>query len=382
LTADRNRIRVGLLFGGRSPEHEISITTAASIAAAADPDRLEIVPIYISREGSWMQLRGSEELARLSGHMAGDHEIDRLPRDEVLLRASGSPELVPIAGAGASAAPIDVLFPALHGQGGEDGSVQGLASLAGLPCVGAGILGSSLGMDKIAMKRIAEAHGVLIPPFVAFTRAQWDRTPEPILEEISSKLTLPAFVKPSGAGSSVGITKLESSERLDTAIREAARYDYRLLVEQGIDARELEVAVLGNEEPEVSVVGEIIPVGEFYDYRGKYIDEGSKPVIPADVPANVAEEVRTVAAKMFRALDIAGMARADFLLSRKDGRVYFNEVNTIPGFTPISMYPMLWEASGLSYRDLITRLVELAIERHDATRVETRPPYFGNGEEN
>lgn len=374
MSGGRKRVRVGLLFGGRSPEHEVSITTAASIAAAADPDRLEIIPIYISREGTWLRLRGSEEFARLAGQFVGDQVITRLPRDEVVLRGSDTPGLVPIAGAGDMAAPIDVLFPALHGHGGEDGSVQGLASLVDLPCVGAGILGSSLGMDKIATKRIAEAHAVRIPPFVAFTRARWNAKPDPIREEVTSKLTMPIFVKPSGAGSSVGITKLDSLDRLDPAIADAARYDYRLLVEQGIDARELEVAVLGNDEPETSVVGEIVPIGEFYDYRGKYVDEGSKLIIPAEIPQQISEEIRTLAVKMFLALDLSGMARADFLLSRAGGELYFNEVNTIPGFTPISMYPRLWEASGVGYRDLISRLVELAIERHAATRVEVQPP--------
>jgi D-alanine-D-alanine ligase len=370
------KIRVGLLFGGRSPEHEVSITTAASIAKSADPERLEIVPIYITREGHWQQLSESEALARLSDHIASDQEVEGLPRHEVLLRGTTSPELIPLAPAKEAPAPIDVLFPALHGQGGEDGSVQGLARLADLPCVGAGILGSALGMDKISMKQIAVAHRIPTPAFAFFTRSRWEDDRKQVLEEIVSKLNVPVFVKPSAAGSSVGITKVHRSDELDDAVREAARYDYRILVEQGIDARELEVAVLGNEEPEASCVGEIIPVGEFYDYRGKYIDEGSKPVIPAEIPAEISEKVRAYAVQMFQALDLSGMARADFLLAHQGQKIFFNEVNTIPGFTPISMYPMLMQASGLDYRDLITRLVELAIERRDSTRVETQPPHF------
>jgi D-alanine-D-alanine ligase len=298
-----------------------------------------------------------------------------MPRREVLLSAAAT-TLVPVARAGGDpgSEPIDVLFPALHGQGGEDGSIQGLARLADLPCVGAGILGSALGMDKVSAKRLAATHGLPVVPFVEFTRADWDRAADEIRDEVVEKLTFPVFVKPSGAGSSVGITKVTDRAGLSDAVREAARYDYRMLVEQGIVARELEVAVLGNDEPQASVVGEIVPGREFYDYRDKYLQEGSRAIIPAEIPRQLEDAVRGMAIRAFRALDIAGMARVDFLLDRGNGDIYFNEVNTIPGFTPISMYPMLWQASGVSYRDLITRLVDLAIERHGATRVETRAP--------
>jgi D-alanine-D-alanine ligase len=389
------KIRLGLLFGGRSPEHEISITTAASIAKEADPERIEIVPVYISREGRWLQLAGSKPLAELAGRLVDERQIGPIQRREVLLSGAAGGGLVAIrgsedgAGAGVTIgrdaltaanaqepnpAPIDVLFPALHGQGGEDGSVQGLARLAGIPCVGAGILGSALGMDKVSMKRIASSIGIPIPQYVAFTREDWQRNPSWIRAEIEEHLNLPVFVKPSGAGSSVGITKVHDLAKLDAAVRDAARYDYRILVEEGIDARELEVALLGNADPQASVVGEIVPGGEFYDYHAKYIDDTSQAVIPAEIPKETAETVRVMAARIFRALDLAGMARADFLLDRRTGIVYFNEVNTIPGFTPISMYPMLWEASGIGYRDLITRLVELAIEQHRSTQVETIAP--------
>ncbi len=395
------RIRLGLLFGGRSPEHEISITTAASIAKEADPARIEIVPIYISREGRWLQLAGSGPLADLAGKLVDERQIDPLPRREVLLSGAAGGSLVPVRGSEAGAspditigkealakadlqesspAPIDVLFPALHGQGGEDGSVQGLARLAGLPCVGAGILGSALGMDKVSMKRIAACIGIPIPQYVAFTREDWQKNPSWVRAEIEEHLNLPVFVKPSGAGSSVGITKLHDLTKLDAAVRDAARYDYRILVEDGIDARELEVALLGNADPQASVVGEVVPGGEFYDYHAKYIDDQSRAVIPAEIPRETSETVRVMAVRIFRALDLAGMARADFLLDRRTGNVYFNEVNTIPGFTPISMYPMLWEASGIGYRDLITRLVELAIERHHSTHVETIAPRVDRGD--
>jgi D-alanine-D-alanine ligase len=375
----KQKVRVGLLFGGRSPEHEVSITTAASIAKEADPERIEIVPIYITREGHWQQLHASEPLALLAGHVVTDKEIGELPRREVLLNGAIPASLVPITSSENAPEPIDVLFPALHGQGGEEGSIQGLARLADVPCVGAGILGSALGMDKISMKQIAQAHKVPIPRFVAFTRLYWERDSGSIREAIQNQLEPPVFVKPSNAGSSVGITKVSDLEALDAAVRAAAVYDYRILVEQGINARELEVAVLGNDMPKASVVGEVVPGREFYDYRDKYVDEGSQQVIPADVPDEVSEEVRRIAIRMFQALDLSGMARADFLLDRRDGRLYFNEINTIPGFTPISMYPMLWEASGISYRELITKLVELALERHAATRVETRRPRVEGG---
>lgn len=374
-----HKIRVGLLFGGRSPEHEVSIATAASIAKEADPERIDLVPIYITRQGRWQQLHGSEPLAALAGQVVSDSEIDELERRDVVLDNTETASLVAIGSEGGSPEPIDVLFPALHGQGGEEGSVQGLARLADLPCVGAGILGSALGMDKIAMKQIAQSHKVPILHFIAFTRAYWERDPGAITEAIEAQLSPPVFIKPSNAGSSVGVTRVTDLDELASAVRAAGTYDYRILAEQGIDARELEVAVLGNDQPKASVVGEIIPAGEFYDYRGKYVDEGSEPAIPAAIPTVVSERVGKWAIRMFQALDLAGMARADFLLDRRDGRLYFNEVNTIPGFTPISMYPMLWEASGIPYRELITKLVELAIERHAATRVETRPPEVSGG---
>lgn len=373
--ADPRRLRVGLLFGGRSPEHEISITTAASIAKAADPGRIEVVPIWITREGRWLRLAGSEAIAAMAGRLLDEGEIRRLPLREVVLNGAAGGELIAVEGSiPAVEASIDLLFPAIHGFGGEDGSIQGLARLADLPCVGAGILGSALGMDKISMKRIVATHGLPVVPFIEFTRAEWERSGDEIRSEIVSKTPPPVFVKPSGAGSSVGISKVADYADLDVAVALAARYDYRILIEKGIDARELEVAVLGNDDPQASVVGEILPGREFYDYRDKYLEEGSRSVIPAEIPRETAEAARAMSIRAFRALDLSGMARVDFLLERTSGALYFNEVNTIPGFTPISMYPSLWQASGMSYRDLITRLVELAVERHRSTRVETELP--------
>ena len=344
--SQNRRIRVGLLFGGRSPEHEISITTAASIAKEADPDRLEIVPIWLTREGRWLELQEPAALAALAGKFLAEREIGGMPRQEVVL-GSAATGLVPVAASGtANPQPIDVIFPALHGQGGEDGSVQGLARLVDIPCVGAGILGSALGMDKISMKRVAATHEIPVVDFIELTRADWEHSADEIIEEIAEELVFPVFVKPSAAGSSVGITKVKDRDGIADAVRHAARFDYRVLVEQGIDARELEVAVLGNDDPQASVVGEIVPGREFYDYRDKYLQEGSRSVIPAEIPRELSDAVRGMAIRAFRALDLSGMARVDFLLDRENGNVYFNEVNTIPGFTPISMYPMLWKASG------------------------------------
>lgn len=374
MAADR-KIRVGLLFGGRSPEHEISITTAASIAKEADPEKFEIRPIWLTRDGRWLELESPGKLAALAGRLLGEGEIGAIPRQEVLLSGADEAALVPAAPERAHLAePIDVIFPALHGRGGEDGSVQGLARLVDVPCVGAGILGSALGMDKITMKRIAASHGVPIPPFIEFTRDAYAKSKQSILDDVAGNLPFPVFVKPSGTGSSVGITKVKEAARLAEAIEAALPYDYRLLVEQGIDAREMEIALLGNDVPFASVVGEIVPGAEFYDYRAKYLDEGSRAIIPADIPEPTSRTIREQAIRLFRAFDLSGMARADFLLDRSSGQVYFNEVNTIPGFTPISMYPMLMEASGTPYRDLITRLIYLALERHRSTRVDTDRP--------
>lgn len=377
------RIRVGLLFGGRSPEHEISITSAASIAREADPTRLEIVPVYIDRDGRWFRLRDLAALASLAGHVVAAREIRSLPARRVLLEAAAGASLVAAESAGAEVGadgakePVDLLFPALHGQGGEDGSIQGLARLADLPVVGSGVLGSALGMDKISTKRIASEIGIPVAPYVVFTRHDWARRREEIRRRILSALPLPLFVKPAETGSSVGISKVKTADDLESAVEDAARFGHRILAEMGIDGRELEVAVLGNDEPEASVVGEILPGREFYDYAAKYFDQSSRTVVPADIPGQVSDAIREHAIRIFLALDLAGMARVDFFLDRRDSSIYLNEVNTIPGFTPISMYPMLWQASGISYPDLLTRLVELALERHRQTRVELEPPGVG-----
>lgn len=260
--------------------------------------------------------------------------------------------------------PLDVIFPVLHGPYGEDGTVQGMLDLAGIPYVGSGVLGSALGMDKASMKRLFQAEGLPVVPFVTLTRAEWETAPDSVLRLAESRLTYPMFAKPGNMGSSVGISKIRNSEEFGPALDEAARYDRRLLIEQGVDARECECSVLGNDNPEVSVVGEVVPGNEFYDYRAKYVDDNSDLVIPAKLPERVAKEVRSLAVRAFKAIDAAGMSRVDFFVARDFSAVWINEINTIPGFTRISMYPKLWEASGLSYPMLIDRLIDLAIERH------------------
>jgi len=260
------------------------------------------------------------------------------------------------------------VFPVLHGTYGEDGTVQGLLELAGLPYVGSGVLGSALGMDKVAMKAVFRAHGLPIGDYVAVQRSAWRARPEAIVAEVEARLGYPVFTKPANLGSSVGVAKAHNREELVRGLDLAARFDRRLLVEAGINAREIECAVLGNDDPIASVPGEVVPSNEFYDYRAKYIDNASGLFIPARLPAETAAQIRDVAVRAFLALDCAGMARVDFFLCKDTGRVYLNEVNTIPGFTAISMYPKLWEASGVPYPELVDRLIELALERHEDRR--------------
>jgi D-alanine-D-alanine ligase len=257
-----------------------------------------------------------------------------------------------------------VLFPVLHGPYGEDGTVQGLLELADIPYVGAGVLGSALGMDKIAMKAVFQAHGLPVVGYLPFTRKEWDRDPHSIVEQIEEELGYPCFTKPANLGSSVGISRAVNREQLVEGMNEAAAYDRRLLVEEGINAREIEVSVLGNDEPITSIPGEVVPCNEFYDYAAKYIDETSELLIPAPLSEKQAAEIRGLAVEAYLAIDCAGMARADFLLDRDSEALYVSELNTIPGFTPISMYPKLWQATGISYPELIERLIDLAVERH------------------
>ncbi len=352
----KKKLRVGILFGGRSSEHEVSLSSAASILKALDPDKYEVLPIGITREGRW--LVGSSADRLLPGVLRNGKPVT------ASVDPTG-PKLIPLNSMPAKTGPeIDVVFPVLHGTFGEDGTVQGLLELAGIPYVGAGVLGSAVGMDKDVMKRLFRDAGLPVVPWLLFLRAEWQQGPVRVRRAIRNKLRFPLFVKPANLGSSVGISKVHNAGEIDPAMDLAGQYDRKILVEKGVDGREIECSVLGNDRPEASVPGEIIPVNDFYDYEAKYVKEGSELIIPARLTPRQTRQVQELAIRAFQAVDCAGMARVDFLLDRKTGNFLVNEINTIPGFTSISMYPKLWEASGVSYGQLVDRLIELALERH------------------
>ncbi|MBN1483500.1 MAG: D-alanine--D-alanine ligase [Chloroflexia bacterium] len=351
----RTRLRVGLIFGGRSGEHEVSLVSARSVMDALDRSRYEVVPIGISRAGVW--LVDGDPLARLEA-LLEQSPTEAPGPGESPARTALIPGL-----AGSVFPELDVVFPVLHGPFGEDGTIQGLFEMAGVAYVGAGVLASALCMDKISAKRVLQACGLPVVEFVELNRHRWQGGPEELLEQVERRLGYPCFVKPANLGSSVGISKAHDRDELGAALDLAAGYDRRLLIERAVDAREIEISVLGNDEPQASVPGEIVPCREFYDYEAKYVDDRSELLIPAPLPEALIKELRVLAIQAYRALDVAGMARVDFLLDRQSGRAFLNELNTIPGFTPISMYPKLWEASGLAYSRLLDRLIELAQER-------------------
>jgi len=371
------KLRVGILFGGRSSEHEVSLLSAASIMKAIDRRKFDVVPIGITKEGRWLGAADSALLLE-QGDAVLERKLSAAGAEAPAASAVFSPEpaAVALAQNGASGqAGLDVVVPVLHGTFGEDGTIQGLFELAGIAYVGAGVLGSAAGMDKDVMKRLFAQARLPIVKHVTVLRADWEKSPRKTNALIESKLRYPFFVKPANAGSSVGISKVHDHSELKPALALAAQYDRKLIIEQGVGgkkgrAREFEVAVLGNDAPVASVVGEIIPGKEFYDYEAKYLSEGSVPVIPADITRAEEKQIRAMAVEAFRACDLSGLARVDFLMEPEGKRrIYLNEVNTLPGFTSISMYPKLWDATGIGYRDLITRLVELALERHqDRTR--------------
>ena len=368
---DMSRIRVAVLFGGRSGEHEVSLASARSVMAALDKDKYEVFSIGIDQTGRW--ITQGDPMALLTEGVANDASPEPCENaNEELPAALRRRELVP--GTTKARFPVvDVVFPVLHGTYGEDGTVQGLLELADLAYVGGDVLGSAVGMDKVIQKAVLRAHGIPIVDYVAILRSHWLAEPDAVVEEIEGRLAYPMFTKPANAGSSVGVAKAHDREELLSGLALAARFDRKIVIEAGIDAREIECAVLGNDEPIASVVGEVVPCNEFYDYSAKYVSPDSRLYIPADLPVTVAEEVRDLAVRAFVALDCAGMARADFFVSRDTGKVYINELNTLPGFTPISMYPKLWAASGLPYPKLIDRLIELALERYaDTHSSETR----------
>jgi D-alanine-D-alanine ligase len=356
----QKKLRVGVLFGGRSGEHEVSLVSAASVMQALDREKYDVVPIGITPEGRWISSHHSLELLKAKSGL--EHEPERFLAPEPSRQA-----LMTVGPGGDSSLPLDVVIPVMHGTFGEDGTVQGLLELANIPYVGAGVLGSAVGMDKIAQKQILEEEGFPIPRYLAFSSSEYRQTPRRVVSRVERHLRYPLFVKPANTGSSVGISKAHNRKELKGAIELACQYDRRVIVEQGIvNAREIECAVLGNDDPMASVLGEIIPSNEFYDYEAKYVDGKSQALIPAPLPGALASRIRAMALRAFRAIDCAGMARVDFFLTRRTRRVYLNELNTIPGFTSISMYPKLWEASGIPYPVLLDRLIALALERHQA----------------
>jgi D-alanine-D-alanine ligase len=385
------KTRVGILFGGRSGEHEVSLLSAASVLNAIDKEKYEVVPIGITKDGRWLTAEHAENL--LTGKLvleprnlrAGDPETTSpaavLARGESVVvppepvhRQGG---LVPFQTDAAltrrasdRAINVDVIFPVLHGTFGEDGTIQGLLELADIPYVGAGVLGSAAGMDKDIMKSLFIAARIPIVKHVTILRRAWESEPKKIQKLVESKLIYPVFVKPANLGSSVGISKAHNRKELGPAIEEAAKFDRKIVIEQGVGgkkdkAREIECSVLGNDEPAASVPGEIVPGKEFYDYTAKYLDEGSQLIIPAKLTKAETKKVQALAVAAFQAVDCSGLARIDFLMDPKTRKIFLNEINTMPGFTAISMYPKLWASSGLAYADLIDRLIQLGIERHE-----------------
>ena len=344
------KLRVGVIYGGRSGEHEVSVASAASIFRHLDSARYEALPIRIDKSGRWT----------LGG------KVPEAISAAAVLEQGKSEALQPVAPSTAIAETgLDVVFPVLHGPFGEDGTVQGLLELANVPYVGAGVLGSAAGMDKAVMKTLFTAHGLPIVKHLTILRPDWVRRTAAVSEQVRETLGYPVFVKPANLGSSVGISKAKSSPDLAGAVALALEFDRKVVIEAAVaDAREIECAVLGNDDPRASIVGEIVPAGEFYDYAAKYLDDTSQLLIPAPLDAATAARIQQLAIAAFQAAEGAGMARVDFLVGRKSGDVYVNEVNTIPGFTTISMYPKLWDASGLPYPALLDRLIALALERH------------------
>lgn len=354
MPSEKKRLRVGVLFGGRSGEHEVSLASAASVIRGLDSDKYEAVPIGITKEGHWLVGAGAQKM--LPEVLKGGQRVMMAadPTDAALIpldRSGGGQRL-------------DVVFPVMHGTYGEDGTIQGLLELAGVPFVGAGVLGSAIGMDKDVAKRLCQAAKIPVVPWVSVLRTDWECNPGAVRRAIEKKFRYPVFVKPATLGSSVGMTKVHSSGELKPGLDLAAEYAMKILVERAVNGREIEVSVLGNSDPRASVPGEIVPHREFYDYAAKYLEEGTQLLIPAKLSKQQVKKFQDLAVKAFRALELSGMARVDFFLEKRGGKILLNEVNTIPGFTSISMYPKLWEASGIPFRELIDKLIDLALEQH------------------
>lgn len=351
-------LRIGVIFGGRSGEHEVSVMSARSVLAGLDPKKYEVYPIGISRSGQWVNQEGARAALQAGTVLSSDQQ------SLAVLPGQAEKSLQPLSQSGSPIPALDVIFPVIHGTYGEDGTLQGLLEMAGIPYVGAGVAGSAVGMDKALMKAVWQSSGIPQVPFLTFLRKHFEARPQETADRVVKELGLPVFVKPANLGSSVGISKAKTPAEVMDALKLAASYDRKIVVEQAVESpREIELAVLGNDEPEVSLPGEILHGREWYDYRGKYFEtEGQKTIIPADLTAEQIKEVQSLAIFAYQALDMNGLSRVDFLMD-KNGKFYLNEVNTMPGFTPISMYARLWEATGLSYSALLDKMIELALER-------------------
>jgi D-alanine-D-alanine ligase len=347
------KTKLGLLYGGKSAEHKVSLQTAFAVIKALNLEKFEVYPIYITTQGQWIKgpqlVEPAKDVKELE--FSNGHELSPMALASTLFQSEKND------------AQLDVIFPLLHGPNGEDGTVQGLLELLNLPYVGNGVLASAAGMDKIVMKNIFAQAGLAQVKYVAFIRSEWEKAKTDAYQTVENELGYPCFVKPANLGSSVGISKCTNRAELEAAFTEAFQFDRKVIIEEGVVAREVEVAVLGNDEPKCSVAGEIVPKKDFYDYKAKYEDESTALIIPADIKKEEYAQIQEIAIKAFKSLDCSGLVRADFFLT-KDGKALINEVNTMPGFTPVSMFPLLWKETGLDYPSLIERLVSLAIERH------------------
>lgn len=364
-TFNRSKKRVAVLFGGQSDEHDVSLRSAQTIIQALDPARYEVVPVGITREGRW--LAGGDPMQVLTAASPMFHLASKNGETNNGNASAATTTAVTVV-EGTSlplefSESVDIVFPALHGPMGEDGTVQGFLELTGVPYIGSGVLGSATAMDKAITKHLLTQAGLPQLPWVQVLRRDWERDPAAIESAIAERIGYPSFVKPANMGSSVGVSKANNAEELHEALRTAAHYDRKIVVEQGVNAREIELAVLGNDDPIVSVAGEVVPAGEFYDYNAKYIDDDAQLLVPADIDPEILAYMQRMAIDAFRALDLAGLARVDFFIERDTDRIFVNEVNTLPGFTSISMYPMLWEASGVPLEELVERLIQLGLER-------------------
>jgi D-alanine-D-alanine ligase len=353
------KLTVALLFGGKSGEHEVSLRSAASILKALDRQKYAVIPIGITKDGQWRS--DPKFLEAAFPEILSHGRTVLLPPDPL---GNSLMQVLSDSNAIGNQAKIDVVFPALHGTYGEDGTIQGLLDMANLPYVGAGVLGSSVGMDKDVMKRLLQHAGLPIVDFLVVLDHQWAAKKEAVRSAIEEKLGYPCFVKPANLGSSVGISKVKNAAALDLAMDLAAQYDRKIIIEKGLDVREIECSVLGNDDPLASLPGEIVPSNEFYDYESKYLDESSRLLIPAPLEESQTKAVQDLAIRTFLVTECSGLARVDFFFEKNTHQIYVNEINTLPGFTSISMYPKLWQATGLGYSELIDKLIQLAIERH------------------